>query len=167
MVRKTRLGAAVLAGALALQVTFVPPARADEAGNLLTVAKTTLFGGLIGLVLGGVTALVVDSDNRDDAVRWGIVIGSFGGFGYGIWAISQQSGDDFFGAGPQPNGPIDRGLLLARAGVGGAVTQSPSTIGGGSAVQLRLQNVSGLPSPQMAQDEPAGDPVDLASRIRP
>ncbi|MCA9729083.1 MAG: hypothetical protein KC729_15435 [Candidatus Eisenbacteria bacterium] len=98
----TRRVTAVVALTLML-AGFAPPlvstAHAEDASTpLLTIAKSSLLGGLVGLVLGGVTALVVDSDKRDDSVRWGIVLGTFGGFAYGIYAVSQHSDDDFFGA---------------------------------------------------------------------
>lgn len=91
----------VLAVALTIAMTPVAPtARAQDSSNdLLTIAKSALFGGLVGLVLGGVTALVVDSDKRDDSVRWGIVLGTFGGFAYGVYSVTTgQEDDDFFGS---------------------------------------------------------------------
>ena len=97
-----RIGSALsLALVLTLAQSPMAPARAQDSSNdLLVIAKSSLFGGLVGLVLGGVTALVVDSDDRDDAVRWGIVLGTFGGFGYGVYAVSTDGDDDFFGALP-------------------------------------------------------------------
>jgi hypothetical protein len=93
-----------LAVALTLAQSPMAPARAQDSSNdLLVIAKSSLLGGLVGLVLGGVTALVVDSDDRDDAVRWGIVLGTFGGFGYGVYTVSTGGDDDFFGALP-PDG---------------------------------------------------------------
>ncbi len=61
----------------------------------MTVARNTVLGGVTGLVLGGTLTLVVDEDQRDDVVRWGVVIGTFGGFGLGIWAASRGQ-DDLF-----------------------------------------------------------------------
>lgn len=109
-----RIGCAL---ALALALTFAqtpiaPMARAQDSSNdLLVIAKTSLLGGLLGLVLGGVTALVVDSDKRDDSVRWGIVLGTFAGFGYGVYTVTtDQDGDDFFGALPEDTGSWIRPL---------------------------------------------------------
>lgn len=95
-----RTGSALaLALALTLAQSPMAPARAQDSSNdLLVIAKSSLLGGLVGLVLGGVTALVVDSDDRDDAVRWGIVLGTFGGFAYGVYTVSTGADDDFFGA---------------------------------------------------------------------
>jgi hypothetical protein len=109
-----RIGCAL---ALALALTFAqtpiaPVARAQDSSNdLLVIAKSSLLGGLLGLVLGGVTALVVDSDKRDDSVRWGIVLGTFAGFGYGVYTVTtDQEGDDFFGALPEKAGSWIRPL---------------------------------------------------------
>jgi hypothetical protein len=57
---------------------------------MATIAKDTLYGGLIGLVLGGTLTLVVDEEDRDDVVRWGVVIGVFGGFVFGIYEASDS-----------------------------------------------------------------------------
>jgi hypothetical protein len=110
-----RIGSAlVLAVALTIAMTPVAPtARAQDSSNdLLTIAKSSLFGGLVGLVLGGVTALVVDSDKRDDSVRWGIVLGTFGGFAYGVYSVTTgQDDDDFFGSlGDESAQPFQRPL---------------------------------------------------------
>jgi hypothetical protein len=68
-----------LAGGLA-----VSPARAGSE-RILAVAESALYGGATGLLLGGVLTLVVKPDNRDDVVRWGVVAGTFLGFGYGLY----------------------------------------------------------------------------------
>jgi len=85
------LAVAALGGMLALSPLprlGAAPARAD--GGLVTVLKDGLYGGATGLLLGAVIALVVDSDHRDDSVRWGIVLGTFGGCAYGIYDVSQD-----------------------------------------------------------------------------
>jgi hypothetical protein len=107
-----RIGCAL---ALALALTFAqiaPVARAQDSSNdLLVIAKSSLLGGLLGLVLGGVTALVVDSEKRDDSVRWGIVLGTFAGFGYGVYTVTtDRDDDDFFGAIPENAGSWIRPL---------------------------------------------------------
>ncbi|MFN8549379.1 MAG: hypothetical protein U0527_15760 [Candidatus Eisenbacteria bacterium] len=85
------LTVAALAGMLALSPLprlGATSARAD--GGLVTILKDGLYGGATGLLLGAVIALVVDSDHRDDSVRWGIVLGTFGGCAYGIYDVSQD-----------------------------------------------------------------------------
>lgn len=78
---------------------FVRPAPARAEDDILTIGKSALYGAATGLLLGAATALVVDSGDRDDAIRWGIVIGTFGGFGYGVYKVSREEDeDDFFGA---------------------------------------------------------------------
>ncbi len=84
--------------ALALVVTLLPVASARASDPLLTILKGTLLGSLTGLVLGGTLTLVVDDESRSDTVRWGVVIGTFAGFGTGVWQ-AVASRDDLF-AGP-------------------------------------------------------------------
>jgi len=60
------------------------PARAAD--PLLTVTKDTLLGAVTGLVLGGTLTLVIeDSGKQSETVRWSVVIGTFGGFVFGVW----------------------------------------------------------------------------------
>jgi hypothetical protein len=73
----------VLAGSVNAQVTVV---RGGEENPVMTIAKSTFWGGLTGLVLGGATALVVD-DNEDDVMKWFFVGGVFGGFGFGVYHV--------------------------------------------------------------------------------
>jgi hypothetical protein len=94
---------------------------------MLTVTKNTLYGALTGLVLGGTLTLVVDEEKRDDVVRWGVVIGTFGGFGYGLYAASSGDGDYLSLRGPREKaafrttpGPLALRLdpsLARRAGI--------------------------------------------------
>jgi hypothetical protein len=70
------------------------PAWADD-NKILEVAKCTIYGGATGLLVGGVLTLVVKDDNRDDVVRWGVVIGTFGGLAYGLYDVSKQKEDGF------------------------------------------------------------------------
>lgn len=69
---------------LVMSGSTASPAQADDE-RIVTVAKDAVYGGATGLLLGGVLALVVPSENRDDVVRWGVVIGTFAGFGYGLF----------------------------------------------------------------------------------
>lgn len=59
---------------------------------MLVLLKNAVYGSACGLLLGGVLTLVVDSDDRGDVVRWGIVVGTFSGFGYGIYELSSGGG---------------------------------------------------------------------------
>ena len=69
---------------LLLSGLLLLPGPARAADPLLTVLKNTLLGGVTGLVLGGAVSLVTEKDHRSDVVRWGFVIGTFGGFAMGV-----------------------------------------------------------------------------------
>jgi hypothetical protein len=83
-VRFLRIALIVLAGG--------PVASPAWAGGerILTVAENAIYGGATGLLLGGVLTLVVQAADRDDVVRWGVVVGTFAGFGYGLYEARGQ-----------------------------------------------------------------------------
>jgi hypothetical protein len=83
--------------ALALAMALLPISSARASDPLLTILKGTLLGSVTGLVLGGTLTLVVDDDSRSETVRWGVVIGTFAGFGVGVWQVAAGH-DDLFGA---------------------------------------------------------------------
>jgi hypothetical protein len=85
--------ATVLVALLVLGLFPVTPARAND-NPIVEVATSALYGAATGLLLGGVLTLVVDSQHRDDVVRWGVVTGTFGGFAFGIYQITR--GDSGF-----------------------------------------------------------------------
>jgi hypothetical protein len=72
-----------LAASARAQVTVV---RAGEENPVVTIAKSTFWGGVTGLVLGGATALIVDN-HRGDVLKWFFVGGTFGGFGFGVYHV--------------------------------------------------------------------------------
>lgn len=84
--RLAALRVAALVTACAL-VAPVAPARADA---IVEVAKNTLYGAATGFVLGAATSLVMEKGDKNDAVRWGIVIGTFGGFLYGVYEVTRN-----------------------------------------------------------------------------
>ncbi len=65
----------------AVLVTVGAPreARADNSFN--EIAKTTVLGAAAGLVVGSAIALLADDG---EPVKWGFVIGTFGGLAYGV-----------------------------------------------------------------------------------
>lgn len=63
--------------------------RWGEENPAITIAKATFWGGVTGLILGLATALVVD-DNQEDIMKWFVVGGVFGGFGYGIYHVATR-----------------------------------------------------------------------------
>ena len=62
-----------------------------------TVAVSTFYGALTGVILGGATVLVVD-DNKDETFKWFFVGGTFFGFAYGVYHVSTR---------PEPRGLLD------------------------------------------------------------
>jgi hypothetical protein len=87
---RTRLWGLILAGLLLLR-----PATAGAAEPLITILKNMLLGGAVGTILGGSVTLVVHEEARADAVRWGAVIGTFGGFTLGVM-LALRGEDDLF-----------------------------------------------------------------------
>jgi hypothetical protein len=61
-------------------------ARADNSFN--EVAKTTVLGAAAGLVVGGAIALLADDG---EPVKWGFVLGTFGGLGYGLYNTNKST----------------------------------------------------------------------------
>ena len=96
-IQPLRIGLALVL--LTFVATLIPsaygPPSAEAAENkILTVTKDAVFGAAAGLLLGGVLMLVVHEGHRGDVVRWGVVVGTFGGFGYGIYEVSRDK-DEF------------------------------------------------------------------------
>lgn len=120
---RTRMAARAVGGALVLSILLAGapglPVRTASAGGdegMLSIGKNAVYGALTGLLLGGVVALVSDEDSRGDAIRWGVVIGTFGGVAYGIYELS--TGDDQAFAAPDPQDAI--ALEMTRPGVVGS-----------------------------------------------
>lgn len=76
-------------------VGLLTPARAN---GIETIAKDTIYGAGTGLFLGAVTSLVVKEGKRDETIKWGLVLGTFAGFGYGLYELSGNG----FSAVPAP-----------------------------------------------------------------
>ncbi len=73
-----RIASAALA-ALLLMSASARVARADNTFN--EVAKTTVLGAAAGLVVGSAVAWLAEDG---EPVKWGFVIGTFGGLAYGV-----------------------------------------------------------------------------------
>jgi hypothetical protein len=105
------------AAALIIVLAFGPglspaqAARSDE--KLLSVARTTVYGALLGGLLGLASTLVVDEDHRGDAVRWGVALGTFGGFAYGIATFQDEDEFDDFSLRQQEHRLPGSSLTLA------------------------------------------------------
>ena len=89
MIRVVALILVVFAFVTADAQAQVKVIREGEENPVLTVAKSTLWGGLTGLVLGGAIALVAE-DNEEDIVKWSFVAGTFGGFAYGLYHVATR-----------------------------------------------------------------------------
>jgi hypothetical protein len=84
------------------------PARAPAAVNVerhgtenpvVEVFKSTVYGALAGVVVGGAIALAAqDESATDDIMRWSIVGGTMVGLGAGIWFVSRR---------PQPSALLE------------------------------------------------------------
>jgi hypothetical protein len=66
---------------------------------MLTILKNTLLGSVTGLVLGGTLSLVAGEDHQGDVVRWGVVVGTFGGFALGA-GLALRGEEELFSAAP-------------------------------------------------------------------
>ncbi len=70
--------------------------RGAHENPVVSIAKSTLYGGATGVLLGLALTLVVDED-KGDILKWSFVGGTFGGFLYGIYHVSTR---------PQPTAAI-------------------------------------------------------------
>jgi hypothetical protein len=91
------------------------PSRPAWAGRsedrLLTITKTTVYGALLGGLLGVASALVVKEDKRDNAIRWGITLGAFTGCIYGVVDTAEEDSDELSLRRPEPVLPGDLDLV--------------------------------------------------------
>jgi hypothetical protein len=81
---------AMLAGSVAPAAAAVNVERRSDENPMIEVARSTLYGGLAGLMVGGAIALIDEDDDNGDIVKWGFVTGTFVGLGMGLWWTSQR-----------------------------------------------------------------------------
>lgn len=89
--------AAALAGA-ALPTPGLAAVNVERQGAenpMVEIARSTMYGGLAGLMIGGAIALVDDSNDDGDALKWGFAGGTFFGFGFGVISVLRR---------PEPTG---------------------------------------------------------------
>ena len=73
--------------------------RQGDENPMKEVAKSIVWGGLAGLVLGASIALATEGDQNDgNVVRWSFVAGTFAGLGMGLWWVSHR---------PEPTALLD------------------------------------------------------------
>lgn len=140
----------VVLGAL---LTGSTAASADDS-TIIQISKSTIYGGLLGLLLGSAVAIVVEED-RDEPIRWGLVIGVFGGFAYGVYAASTGRDDFFLREGSAPAMP-GRYLLPRNGGAAQASHRGPTPLRGTARAEF---------SPYAASTETLAD--ESASGARP
>ena len=63
--------------------------RNGDENPMKEVAKSVIYGGMAGLVIGGAISWASDNGNSD-AVRWGFVSGTFLGLGMGLWWVTKR-----------------------------------------------------------------------------
>ena len=75
------------------QVTVV---RGGQENPVISIAKSTMWGALTGVILGLALNLVLESDT-EDVSKWTFVGGTFAGFFYGIYHVANR---------PQPSASL-------------------------------------------------------------
>lgn len=80
--------ALVVVMAAFLFTSLAPRPAAASNNDFNEVAKTTAFGALGGLLVGSAVALLADDG---EPVKWGFVIGTFGGLIYGVSHLDRSS----------------------------------------------------------------------------
>lgn len=73
--------------------------RSGDENPMKEVAKSVIYGGLAGLVLGSAIAVATEGSEGDgDAIRWGFAGGTFLGLGMGLWWVTRR---------PQPTAALE------------------------------------------------------------
>jgi hypothetical protein len=72
--------------------------RSGAENPMVEVARSTLYGGLAGLMIGGAIALVDGSHDDGSVIKWGFAGGTFLGFGVGLVSVLTR---------PEPTGFIE------------------------------------------------------------
>ena len=97
---------------------------------VVTIGKSTLYGGATGLLLGLALALVVD-ESTGDIMRWSFVTGTFGGFLIGVYHVANR---------PQPSSAM---LQFNASGLVKVALPKPELrLGSNRSLGLRLNLVS-------------------------
>jgi hypothetical protein len=68
-------------------VAAVNVERHGSENPMQEVAKSVIYGGLTGLVIGSAIAIADDGGNDGDIIRWSFVGGTFFGLAYGIYHV--------------------------------------------------------------------------------
>ncbi len=92
-----RVVSACLAGALVTELLASPTAaavnvnRSGQENPMVEVARSVVYGGLAGLVVGGALAVATkDNHNDGDIIRWSFATGTIAGLGFGLWWVTSR-----------------------------------------------------------------------------
>jgi|KBSMisStaDraftv2_1062788.scaffolds.fasta_scaffold804710_2 hypothetical protein len=89
--------AAALAGVARPARAGVNVERTGAENPMVEVARSTMYGGIAGLMIGGAIALIDDSHSDASMLKWGFAGGTFLGFGVGLVSVLTR---------PEPTGMI-------------------------------------------------------------
>jgi hypothetical protein len=64
--------------------------RSGQENPMVEVARSVLYGGLAGLMVGGAIAWASESDHAGDFVRWGFAGGTMIGLGFGLYYVTSR-----------------------------------------------------------------------------
>ena len=95
------LCAALMAGVLPARASAdVNIERRSAENPMIEIFKSTIYGALTGVVVGGVIVLAAkgDSDTNQDIMRWSVVAGTVVGLGAGIYFTAKR---------PQPSALLE------------------------------------------------------------
>jgi opacity protein-like surface antigen len=85
---------------------------------MVEISRSTLYGALAGLVVGGAIALAADDDSGEP-VRWGIVAGTAIGLGVGIYFVTRR---------PQPDALLELNDGALELNAWSAIEASPTGV---------------------------------------
>jgi hypothetical protein len=111
--------------------------REGDANPMVSVFKSTIYGGLAGLVV-GLAIEVADDDDSNDALRWSFVGGTFVGLGFGIYHVMSRPGP---------------GQALLEGGSDGWALRPPTPILAARAPGPEARGVAGIRSAELVLSE--------------
>jgi len=91
------LAAVLLFSLAAPALAAVNVERRGDENPMVEVARSTMYGALAGTLIGSALALASDS-NGGSAVKWGFVVGTFAGAGFGLYTVATR---------PQPSAVLE------------------------------------------------------------
>jgi MFS family permease len=83
------LAVALIAGSSSTARAEVNVERRGSENGMVEIARSTMYGALAGFIVGGAIALAA-KDDSGEPLRWGIVVGTFAGLGYGVYQVATR-----------------------------------------------------------------------------